>query len=79
MKIILTKLALASLLISGLATASWAASNGTKDMYRTPSGKVMNVFPARKKATPAKPKATPATKPAKPKPQKKVNFTLKRK
>ena len=79
-KTILTKLAMATFLATGLATAAWAAGNGAKNMYQMPNGKVTNVFPAHK-AT-AKPKATPApkpTKPAAPKPRKKVNFTLKKK
>ena len=77
-KTVLTRLALATLLATGLATAAWAAKDGSENMYRMPGGKLTNVFPARK-AT-AKPKTTtPAAKPATPKPQKKVNFTLKKK
>ena len=80
-KTVLTRLALATLLATGLTTTVWAAKDGPETMYRMPSGKLTNVFPARKAA--AQPKATaPAAKPAKPaapKPQKKVNFTTKRK
>ena len=83
----LTRLALATFLATGLTTAGWAWGTdpgggccGTAaGKYRTPSGKLMNVFPARKKATAARPRATMPAKPAAPKPRKKVNFTLKKK
>ena len=85
MKTVLTKLALTTLFATGLATAAWAwgSSGGccgtAPGKYRTPSGKLMNVFPARKKASAAKPRATTPAKRAAPKPRKKVNFTLKKK
>ena len=88
MKTVLTKLALTTLFATGLATTAWAWDLGdvgsgccgtAAGKYRTPSGKLMNVFPARKKASAARPKATTPAKGAAPKPRKKVNFTLKKK
>ena len=90
MKTILTRLALTTLLATGLATAAWAwGTDGMKGgccgadsgQYRMPSGKLTNVRPVhkanggkKKAAMPARPKAK-----ASPKPHKKVNFTTKRK
>ncbi len=87
MKTVLTKLALTTLFATGLATTAWAWGTdpgggccGTAaGKYRTPSGKLMNVFPAHKQASAAKPRATTPAKRAAPKPRKKVNFTLKKK
>ena len=89
------RLAIAGALASGLTTAAWAFDLGGEGgegsnsccccskpgMYHTPSGKVMNVHPARKATGGKKKAATPARPKAKtsPKPRKKVNFTTKRK
>ena len=89
MKDIIVRIAMASLLTTGLATTAWAWGTdpggsccGTAaGKYRMPNGNLTNVFPARKAAA-AKPKSAPAPKPAKPaapKPRKKMNFTPKKK
>ncbi len=87
MKDIIVRIAMASLLTTGLATTAWAWDTNfgeccsAPNKYRMPNGNLTNVFPVRKAAA-AKPKSAPAPKPAKPaapKPRKKVNFTPKKK
>ncbi len=89
MKGTFAKLALATLLATGLATAAWAwddsldAGSGccgtAPGKYRMSNGKWTNIRPAHKQASAAKPRATTPAKRAAPKPRKKVNFTLKKK
>ena len=88
---IFTRIALASLLATGLATAAlaWGSSGwGGGDSgccgkdsgkYRMPNGNLTNVRPARR-ASAARPKATTPARAAKTAtPRKKVNFTTKKK